>query len=54
LPIKETSSIELKVDGVTVDSTFHDKNDAWEKGINQIMQGKRKAEINERVVIEKS
>ena len=53
LPIKETSSVKLVVDGVTVDRTFHDANDAWEKAVNHIMQDARKVVITEVVTIEK-
>ena len=54
MPIKETSRIKLEVDGVTVDTTFHDANDAWEKAINRIMQGAKRAIITETVTIEKT
>lgn len=37
VPIKEKSSITLEVDGRIVERTFHDANDAWEKGVNRIM-----------------
>ena len=53
MQIKETSSVKLVVDGVVVDMTFHDINDAWEKAVNHIMQGKQKAVITEIVTIEK-
>jgi hypothetical protein len=52
--IKETSGIKLVVDDKTIDTTFHDKNDAWEKAVNHIMQGARKAVITETVIIEKT
>jgi hypothetical protein len=54
LPIKETSKIKLEVDGRIVDITFHDTNDAWEKAVNYIMQGARRAIITETVTIEKT
>ena len=54
MPIKETSNVKLTVDGITVDTTFHDANDAWQKAVNQIMQGKTKAVITEVVTIEKT
>jgi len=54
LPIKETSRVKLEVDGVTVDTTFHDANDAWEKAVNRIMQNARRAVITEVVTIEKT
>jgi hypothetical protein len=54
LQIKETSSVKLVVDGVVVDKTFHDANDAWEKAVNHIMQGKQKAVITEVITIEKT
>jgi len=54
LPIIETSSVKLTVDGVVVDRTFHDANDAWEKAINHILQGKTKAVITEVVTIKKT
>jgi len=50
---KETSRITLEVDGRIVDRTFHDANDAWEKAVNHIVQGARKAVIKETVTIEK-
>jgi|GEM_PF-3327123 len=52
--IKETSRIRLEVDGEAIDVTFHDKNDAWEKAINQIMNGARRAVIIETVEIVKT
>ena len=52
MQIKETSKITLEVDGRIVDRTFHDANDAWEKAVNNIMQGKRRAVIKETVTIE--
>ena len=54
MPIKETSSVKLTVDGLTVDTTFHDANDAWEKAVNYIMQGKTRAVITEVVTLEKT
>lgn len=51
--IKEKSSITLEVDGRVVDRTFHDSNDAWEKAINHITEGARKAVIRETVTIER-
>jgi len=54
MPIKEKSQVKLEVDGRIVDQTFHDANDAWEKAVNQIMQGKTKAVITETVTIEKA
>jgi hypothetical protein len=53
LGIKEKSSIILEVDGRVVDRTFHDSNDAWEKAVNNIMQGARRAVIKETTTIEK-
>jgi len=54
LPISETSKVKLEVDGRVIDRTFHDANDAWEKAINRIMQGARRAVITEVVTIEKT
>jgi hypothetical protein len=51
--IKETSRIRLEVDGTTIDTTFHDKNDAWEKAMNRLMDGARRAVITETVEIVK-
>ena len=51
--IKETSRITLEVDGRIVDQTFHDSNDAWEKAVNYIMRGARKAVVKETVTIER-
>ena len=51
MAVKETSRIRLEVDGTVVDETFHDSNDAWEKGINRIMGGASKATITETVTI---
>lgn len=53
MAIKEKSSITLEVDGRIVDRTFHDANDAWEKAVNRIMQGARRAVIKETVTIER-
>ena len=53
MAIRETSKITLEVDGRIVDRTFHDSNDAWEKGVNRIMQGASKAVIRETVTIER-
>jgi len=52
--IKEKSKITLEVDGTVVDRTFHDANDAWEKAVNQIMQGATKAIIRKTVTIERT
>ena len=52
--IKEKSKVKLEVDGRIVDMTFHDANDAWEKAVNRIMQGAKKAVITETVTIEKT
>jgi len=54
MPIRETSKVKLEVDGSVIDRTFHDANDAWEKAINRIMQGARRAVITEVVTIEKT
>jgi len=51
MAIEETSGIVLRVDGIVVDSTFHDSNDAWQKAMNKLMAGARKAEIVETVNI---
>jgi hypothetical protein len=51
--ITEKSKITLKVDGKIVDRSFHDSNDAWEKAMNQIMQGAKKAVITETVTIKR-
>lgn len=53
MEINEKSKVSLEVDGVIVDRTFHDANDAWQKGINKILQGSRKAVVKEVVTIEK-
>lgn len=53
MAIKETSRITLEVDGKIVDQTFHDSNDAWEKAVNHIMRGARRAVVKETVTIEK-
>ena len=54
LPISETSKVKLEVDGRVIDRTFHDANDAWEKAVNRLMQGARRAVITEVVTIEKT
>ena len=54
MSIKEKSKITLEVDGTVVDRTFHDANDAWEKAVNQIMQGATKAIIRKTVTIERT
>ena len=54
MAIKETSKVKLEVDGRIIDQTFHDSNDAWEKAINRIMAGARRAVITEVVTIEKT
>jgi hypothetical protein len=54
LPIEEKSSVKLVVDGVTVDTRFHDANDAWEKAVNHLNQGAKKAIITETVTIERT
>jgi len=54
LEIKEKSKITLEVDGRVVDETFHDINDAWQKAVNHLIQGKTKAIITETVTIEKA
>jgi len=51
MAIEETSGIVLRVDGIVVDRTFHDSNDAWQKAMNKLMAGARKAEIVETVTI---
>ncbi len=53
MPIKEVSRFKLEVDGTVIDTTFHDVNDAWEKAINRIMQGARRAVITVVITIEK-
>lgn len=53
MAIKEKSSITLEVDGRIIDRTFHDANDAWEKAVNHLMRGTRRAVIKETVTIEK-
>lgn len=52
MEITEKSKITLEVDGRIVDQTFHDSNDAWEKGMNLLAQGAKKAIIKETVTIE--
>ncbi len=54
MPIKETSSVKLVVDGATVDTHFHDANDAWEKAVNRLNQGATKAIVTEVVTIERT
>lgn len=54
MQVNEKSKIKLEVDGTTVDTMFHDANDAWEKAVNRIMQGAKKAVITEVVTIEKT
>jgi len=53
MEIKEASKVTLEVDGRIIDAHFHDANDAWEKAVNHIMQGKTKAVITETVTIQK-
>lgn len=53
MEIKETSRITLEVDGRIVDRTFHDSNDAWEKAVNHIIRGARRAVIKETVTVER-
>jgi hypothetical protein len=53
MAIKETSQITLEVDGPAVDRTFHDSNDAWEKAVNHLMQGAKRAVVKEKVTIER-
>jgi hypothetical protein len=52
--IGERSRVELRVDGLLVDETFHDANDAWQKAVNRLLKGAVKAVITETVTIEKA
>lgn len=54
MQIDEKSSVKLVVDGVVVDEDFHDANDAWQKAINKILEGKQQAVITEVVTIKKA
>lgn len=53
MAIMEKSEITLEVDGKIVDQSFHDSNDAWEKAMNYIIRGARKAVIKETVTMER-
>ena len=52
MKIKETSKIEVYIDGGKIDYSPQSVTDASERAVNKILEGAKKAEIVERIVIE--
>jgi hypothetical protein len=53
MEIKQTSKVILKVDTRIVDQTFSNTNEAWEKAVNLLMQGKHVAIIRQDITLER-
>ena len=51
--IKETSKIEVRIDGTKLDYSPQSSVDAVEKAVNKILEGAKKAEVVERITIER-
>lgn len=52
LRIKETSKIEVYIDGEKLDYSPQSVTDATERAVNRVLEGAKKAEIVEKIMIE--